>query len=243
MARLWLAVAALFGLSFVALLALSAHGPQLLAALFDIRLPDVGPPAAAGAGGKPAAVAAAAQPGLLRLSPLEQALVVHGFHALALGLAALWIDRRGGLFANLAALGFAAGTVLFCAPIWARAMGEAVDPGLTPMGGSILLGAWAIFALAALFGGASAAAPTAARPAPAPASRPAAAPSPRPAAAPARAAAAAASRGWMAGGSLPTYVQEQAPAPRGLPVETRHQPPASSRPAVSGGPKRPAVSR
>ena len=242
MARLWIAVAALFGLSFVALLALSAHGPQLLAGLLDIRLPDVRPPAAVGAGGKPAAVAAAAQPGLLRLSPLEQALVVHGFHALALGLAALWIDRRGGLFANLAALGFAAGTVLFCAPIWARAMGEAVDPGLTPMGGSILLGAWGIFALAALFGGAASATP-AARPIPAPASRPAAAPAQRPAAAPARPAAATASRGWMAGGSLPPYVQEQAPAPRGLPVETRHQPPASSRPAVSGGPKRPAVSR
>ncbi|MCX7684876.1 MAG: DUF423 domain-containing protein [Acetobacteraceae bacterium] len=242
MARLWLAVAALLGFAFVALLALWAHGPQLLAALLDIGLPeDAGPPPpGAAAGAKPgSAIAAAGAAGQTGLAAIEQALVVHGFHALALGLAALWIERRGGLFANLAALGFAAGTVLFCVPIWARALGEPMDPGLTPMGGSILLGAWAIFALAALFGGSAAsAAASPARPTAPAVSRTSPAPSSRPGASTPQ-------RGWMAGGSPPASAQQAppAPAPRTLPVEARHQPPAAPRPAVSGGPKRPAVSR
>jgi uncharacterized membrane protein YgdD (TMEM256/DUF423 family) len=232
MSRLWMTVAALLGFVFVALLALSAHGPELLAALFDLRLPGgAGGAAGASGGGKPPA-AAPTIGGPLRLGALEQALLVHGFHVLALGLAALWIGQRGGFFANLAALGFAAGTVLFCAPIWARASGLAADPSLTPLGGSILLGAWALFALAAMFDGSATAAPRPAQrpsPAPAPARPPAAAP-----------------RGWLSGSqqaARPAQPGGGAEASRGLPVETRHQPPAAPRPAVSGGPRRPAVSR
>ena len=249
MARIWLASAALLGLALVALLALSAHGPQLLAALFDIRVPDLAgtPPTAAGAGAKggsaPAAIAPAAGSGAMRLSSFEQALVVHGFHALALGLAALWIGLRGGLFANLAALGFLVGTLLFSGAIYARALGEPVDPGLTPLGGTILLGAWAMFALAALFGGASAATAPAARPV----ARPTPAPAPRPAATAARPAASSAAAvftGW--GGESAAAGVRAASAPqqgRPLQVEARHQPANAARPAVSGPPKRPSVSR
>lgn len=247
MARIWLASAALLGLAFVALLALSAHGPQLLAALFDIRVPDLAgpPPTAADADAKGgsalAAIAPAAGSGALRLSSLEQALVVHGFHALALGLAALWIGLRGGLFANLAALGFLVGTLLFSGGIYARALGEPVDPGLTPLGGTILLGAWAVFALAALFGGASAT--TAARPV----ARPAPAPAPRPAATAARPTAASAATvftGWGAANAPASARAASAPQQgRPLQVEARHQPATPPRPVVSGPPKRPSVSR
>jgi uncharacterized membrane protein YgdD (TMEM256/DUF423 family) len=209
MARLWLALAALMGLAFVALLALAAHGPQMLAALLGLPLPEM-------AGGPPPR----AEAGLVRFSALEQALLLHGFHALALGLVALWIDRRGGVFANLAALGMVAGTWLFCWPIWARALGQEVPPGLTPLGGSLLLGAWAVFALSALFGGASARR-TADRTAPAA--------SPPPAA-----------RGWP---TRPAPPAAESATTTPLPVEERHPPPAEPRPAVSGAPRKPAVSR
>jgi uncharacterized membrane protein YgdD (TMEM256/DUF423 family) len=254
MARIWLACAALLGLAFVALLALSAHGPQLLAALFDIRVPDLAgpPPAAAGNKGGSAlatlAPAAGAGSSGLRLNAFEQALVVHGFHAIALAVAALWIALRGGLFANLAALGFLAGTLLFSGGIYARALGEPVDPGLTPLGGTILLGAWAVFALAALFGGAAAGAPAASRPATraAPAAPPArpvtraatAAPPARPASA------ATVFTGWAS--ATPATARATPPAQqaaRPLQVEARHQHGGSARPAVEGPPKRPAVSR
>lgn len=205
MARVWLALAALMGLAFVALLALAAHGPQMLAALLGLPLPGM-------AGGP----LPRAEAGLVRFSALEQALLLHGFHALALGLIALWIDRRGGVFANLAALGLVVGTWLFCWPIWARALGQEVPPGLTPLGGSLLLGAWAVFALSALFGGASARRPA-----------PAAAPPP-------------ATRGWP---SRPTPPAAESATTTPLPVEERHQPPAEQRPAVSGAPRKPAVSR
>lgn len=232
MARIWLACAALLGLAFVALLALSAHGPQLLAAVFDIRVSPAAP-VAAGKAGVAAAAAAAAAPaagggGPIRLTSFEQALVLHGFHALALGLVALWIAVRGGLFANLAALGFVAGTLLFAGPIYLRAMGEPVDASLTPLGGSILLGAWAVFALAALFGGASAGAPAAARPVARPAARPAA----------------TVLTGWAtatpAARSVPVAQPQQN---QQVAVENRRQEFTTNRPPVSGPPKRPAVSR
>lgn len=233
MARIWLASAALLGLSFVALLALSAHGPEFLSAVFGLRVPDLAGAAAAGKAGPALASSAPGTGGVLRLTSFEQALMVHGFHALALGLAALWIGQRGGLFAHLAALGFAAGTVLFAGTIYARALGEPVDPSLTPLGGTILLGAWAMFALAALFGGALRAGS---------APRPAAAP--RPAPRPAAASAATVFTGWA--GSTPATprpVPVDQPAVRQLRVETRHQQTDGSRRPVSGPPKRPTVSR
>lgn len=245
MARIWLACAALLGLSFVALLALSAHGPQLLAALFDIRVPDLaGPPQpVAGAGGKGGSALAALAPaagagsGGLRLTSFEQALVVHGFHALALGLVALWIALRGGVFANLAAIGLLTGTLLFSGGIYARALGQPVDPGLIPLGGTILLGGWAVFALAALFGGASAV------PAPRPVARPTVAAAPRPAARPAASSSVTVFTGWDGSTPAPRPAAIPQPPGRQLQVETRHQQTQGSRPAVSGPPKRPTVSR
>jgi uncharacterized membrane protein YgdD (TMEM256/DUF423 family) len=236
MARIWLACAALLGLAFVALLALSAHGPQLLAAVFDIRVSPA-PLVADGKAGVAAAAAAAAAPaagggGPIRLTSVEQALVLHGFHALALGLVALWIALRGGVFANLAALGFLTGTLLFAGPIYLRAIGEPVDSSLTPLGGSILLGAWAVFALAALFGGSSAGAPAAARAVARPTSRPAA----------------SLSTGWATTAPAARSVPVAGPQPqpqqtRQVAVETRRQPSTANRAPVSGPPKRPAVSR
>jgi uncharacterized membrane protein YgdD (TMEM256/DUF423 family) len=228
MARLWLAVSALLGLSFVALLALSAHGPQLLEAVLGIRIGDLaGPPQPVAGGGKGgsgiAALAAPAPPGPLRLGPLEQALVVHGFHALALGVVALWIDRRGGLFANLSALGMVVGTLLFAAPIWGRAMGQAMDPSLTPLGGTILLGGWAILVLAAVLGGGASRGAVSGSVA-APARRPMPPPTPRPVA--------------VAVSSVPvTQPMRQRTA------QVRHQPPSEQRAVITGPAKRPVVSR
>jgi len=211
MARVWLACAALLGLSFVALMALSAHGPDLFAAL------AAGSTQAGAKSGPALAAAGSAGGGLLRLSSFEQALAIHGVHALALGIAALWVDRRGGFFANVAALGFLFGTLLFSGTIYARLAGETLDPSLVPLGGSVLLGAWAILALAALFGGASAAVAPAR-----PAARPGAAPAAgRPAA------------------SVPAMAHPAAARPA-----DRQQPQsAAPRPVIVGAPKRAAVRR
>jgi len=208
MARVWLACAALLGLGFVALMALSAHGPDLFATIAGLS------PSSGTTSNAALATMASSGGGPLRLSPFEQALALHGVHALALGIAALWIDRRGGVFANLAALGFLVGTLLFSGTIYARMIGEAVDPSLIPLGGSILLGAWAILALAALFGGAPAPARPVARPAVAPAvGRPTA--------------------------SVPAMTQPAAARPA-----DRHQPPSAAlRPPVVGAAKRPSVRR
>jgi len=207
MARVWLACASLLGLGVVALMALSAHGLDLFGTIAGLS-------ASSGAkSNAPLATMASSGGGPLRLSPFEQALALHGVHALALGIAALWIDRRGGVFANLAALGFLVGTLLFSGTIYARTIGEAVDPSLIPLGGSILLGAWAILALAALFGGVPAPARPVARPAVAPAvGRPAA--------------------------SVPAMAR-----PAARPADRHQPPSAALRPPVVGAPKRPSVRR
>lgn len=207
MARVWLACAALLGLGFVALMALSAHGLDLFGTIAGLS-------ASSGAkSNAPLATMASSGGGPLRLSPFEQALALHGVHALALGIAALWIDRRGGVFANLAALGFLVGTLLFSGTIYARMIGEAVDPSLIPLGGSILLGAWAILALAALFGGVPAPARPVARPAVAPAvGRPAA--------------------------SVPAMAR-----PAARPADRHQPPSAALRPPVVGAANRPSVRR
>ncbi|MFT8243195.1 DUF423 domain-containing protein [Roseomonas sp. BN140053] len=89
---------------------------------------------------------AAAAPDTARL--LGQALTMQGWHALALVLAGLLAERRPGALAQLAAAGFALGTVLFCGAVWNVALTGRSLGGVAPAGGVLLMLGWALLALA-----------------------------------------------------------------------------------------------
>ena len=79
----------------------------------------------------------AAAPERARL--LSQALTMQGWHALALLAVGLLAERRGGLFLNLAGLGFGVGTVLFCGAVWSVAvLGRSLGV-VAPSGGVAVL--------------------------------------------------------------------------------------------------------
>ncbi|PZP41339.1 MAG: DUF423 domain-containing protein [Azospirillum brasilense] len=90
----------------------------------------------------------AAAPERARL--LSQALTMQGWHALALLAVGLLAERRGGFFLNLAGLGFAVGTVLFCGAVWSVAvLGRSLGV-VAPTGGVLLMLGWACLIVAAL---------------------------------------------------------------------------------------------
>jgi uncharacterized membrane protein YgdD (TMEM256/DUF423 family) len=74
------------------------------------------------------------------------------FHAPAMIVAALAMDRMGGTWARrlagLAALAFALGIVLFAGALGMLAFG--INTHTAPFGGLALIGAWAVLAVAAL---------------------------------------------------------------------------------------------
>jgi uncharacterized membrane protein YgdD (TMEM256/DUF423 family) len=74
------------------------------------------------------------------------------FHAPAMIVAALAMDRMGGIWARrlagLAALAFALGIVLFAGALAALAFG--MNAHTAPIGGLALIGAWVVLAVAAL---------------------------------------------------------------------------------------------
>ncbi len=71
------------------------------------------------------------------------------FAALALLGAALWERAAPSLWIRLAGLGLALGALLFCGDVYLGALsGEAL--GVAPMGGTTLILAWLLFAVAAL---------------------------------------------------------------------------------------------
>jgi uncharacterized membrane protein YgdD (TMEM256/DUF423 family) len=98
-----------------------------------------------------AAVAAHALGGLTpaMLHVVESGVQIQGWHALALLGCGIWAERRGGL-AHGAAAAFAIGTALFCAGVYALALGGVSLGPVAPAGGLVLIAGWLLLAAAAL---------------------------------------------------------------------------------------------
>ena len=117
MHRILLAIAALAGLTAVALAALAAHA-----------LPHWIDPA--------------------RMAMVDQALALQGWNAAALLGAALWA-RQARLVVRIGAGLLALGLVLFCAGVYALALGGVRLPLVAPTGGTILMAGWLVLGVAA----------------------------------------------------------------------------------------------
>ncbi len=84
-----------------------------------------------------------------RLTTIQQALTMQGWHALALLIAGLMAER-GRALAHGAAAAFLAGMILFCGAVWVGAIsGQSLGP-IAPLGGTLLMLGWGLLALAAL---------------------------------------------------------------------------------------------
>ena len=98
-------------------------------------------------------MAAFAAHGAEALSPaaqrmLQNALQMHGWHALALLACGLWAPM-GGRLAHAAGFAFAAGLLLFCGSVYALALGGLHLPMLAPIGGTLLMVGWLLLGLSA----------------------------------------------------------------------------------------------
>jgi uncharacterized membrane protein YgdD (TMEM256/DUF423 family) len=88
-----------------------------------------------------------------RLSLWHTATEYHLVHAVALGLAALTLERTAGGAATLACWAFGLGTVLFSGSLYTMTLTGLHGLGaLTPLGGLALLCGWACLGIAALRG-------------------------------------------------------------------------------------------
>lgn len=83
-----------------------------------------------------------------RMTAVQNALTMQGWHALALLIAGLMAER-GRRIANFAAAAFLGGMILFCGAVWLSALnGQSLGP-IAPSGGLLLMLGWALLALAA----------------------------------------------------------------------------------------------
>jgi len=100
-----------------------------------------------------AAWAAHGAPAAYDIAPrraVESALTMQGWHALALLVVGLMVER-GRSLANLAGACFALGILLFCGGVWWSVTGGAPLPvPLAPIGGTLLMAGWAVLAIVAL---------------------------------------------------------------------------------------------
>ncbi|MGH6893697.1 MAG: DUF423 domain-containing protein [Dongiaceae bacterium] len=103
----------------------------------------------AGAAGV-ASAATAAHGGLADPALVERAALFLLLHAPALAAVAWLADRRGGVWPQLAGLGFVAGQALFCGTLLARGAGFSVPNGLAPAGGIAFIFGWLALAGSAL---------------------------------------------------------------------------------------------
>ena len=85
-----------------------------------------------------------------RLAALQSGLALQGWHAAALVAAGLWAERRGGALAQAAAGALALGLILFCAGVYASAIGGVSLGPVAPAGGTLLMLGWALLTLSAL---------------------------------------------------------------------------------------------
>lgn len=83
------------------------------------------------------------------LAVFETAARYQMYHALALGLTALWMDRSGSVrLLRVAAWCFAIGVVLFSGSLYALALSGLARLGaITPAGGLAFLAGWAVLAM------------------------------------------------------------------------------------------------
>jgi uncharacterized membrane protein YgdD (TMEM256/DUF423 family) len=77
------------------------------------------------------------------------ALTMQGWHALALLATGLLAERRRGPLPHLAGAGFALGALAFCGAVWWRALVGTSLGSVAPLGGTLLMLAWLVLALAA----------------------------------------------------------------------------------------------
>jgi uncharacterized membrane protein YgdD (TMEM256/DUF423 family) len=77
------------------------------------------------------------------------ALTMQGWHALALLATGLLAERRRGWAVHLAGGGFALGALCFCGAVWWRAITGGSLGGVAPFGGTLLMLAWLVLAVAA----------------------------------------------------------------------------------------------
>ena len=99
-----------------------------------------------------AAAAAHALPARLdaaRLLMVQSAIQMQGWHALALVMTGIWVER-GGRLASCAGGAFAVGLLLFCGAVYTLALtGVRLGP-LAPTGGVLLMLGWALLGASAL---------------------------------------------------------------------------------------------
>lgn len=75
---------------------------------------------------------------------------LQAWHALALLGAGLLAERRRGKLPHVAAGLFAAGSLLFCAGVYLRALADVSIGLVTPAGGIMLMAGWGVLGVAAL---------------------------------------------------------------------------------------------
>ena len=125
MHRVWIGLGSLFGAAAVGMAAAAAHA-----------LAGLGP-----AG----------------LRAVQSGVQMQGWHALALVGCGVWSQRRVGWarrLANAAGAAFAAGTVLFCAAVYAFGLAHVSLDAVAPAGGLLLMLGWLLLAASALPGSA-----------------------------------------------------------------------------------------
>lgn len=92
---------------------------------------------------------APARLGAAQLGMAQNAATMLGWHALALLATGLWAERRAGRLPHLAGGAFALGLLLFCGGVLGAMAGVRLGP-VAPVGGSLLIGGWALLFAAAL---------------------------------------------------------------------------------------------
>ena len=85
------------------------------------------------------------------LGMVRNAIQMQGWHALALVCTGLWASR-GGRLADAAGIAFALGLILFCASVYALALGGMSLGLLAPVGGTLLMIGWLLLGASALRG-------------------------------------------------------------------------------------------
>jgi uncharacterized membrane protein YgdD (TMEM256/DUF423 family) len=82
---------------------------------------------------------------------LGGALQMQGWHALALVAVGLWAGGRGGGgWTDAAGAAFAVGALLFCGAVYLRALAGVSLGMVAPVGGTLLMAGWLLFATSAL---------------------------------------------------------------------------------------------
>jgi uncharacterized membrane protein YgdD (TMEM256/DUF423 family) len=88
--------------------------------------------------------------GAAEAAMLGSALQMQAWHALALVAVGLWAGGRGGGWADAAGAAFAAGALLFCGAVYLRALAGVGLGAVAPLGGTLLMAGWLLFAISAL---------------------------------------------------------------------------------------------